>query len=151
MRFIGQCIKSIAQGKWARWPLQKSYVEKLNAFQTRLVYCCLERRMYHHESVPQFCRRRKLEAKKIAKEYGLWSDAWARAIGKWHKHILSARNAHTWNKSIFQWRGDSWLQLQRMQSGRCRETKTRYGRHTVHKRWESCLSDAAAAAASSKA
>ena len=55
----------------------------------------LDSRMLHDETIDHFVRRRKLEARNLCDEQGMWSKMWCKRVVDWNAHIrMGAAYAH---------------------------------------------------------
>ena len=65
------------------------------------------------ETIDQYCRRRKREARNLAAKEDFWSPNWAKRLCNWISHLsrAQARNHHCVRRFLD--RGPAWLQARR--------------------------------------
>ena len=145
-RFMRSSIQTIAQFRWSRWPYQKSYAQRLDAAQRKMLGALFDVRPSQGEPYDAFVERRHRETGHFASKCGRRSAAWAQGIISWNEHLRRGHDHGAWSPKLLDWHDTSWLALQRLfnSSGVESRTRTRAYRGAVHKRWQESLDDARA-------
>ena len=146
MRFLESSILSVVLSRWARWPFQRSYGDRLDRVQRKMIENLLRIKPAEGEPYDAFCQRRHIITGKKASKYGRWSERWARSINDWAAHVERNHDNKGWSHFILGWRGGFWLEMQRFFQSRGNEsrTRTRSVRAKAQRRWEEGVTEARA-------
>ena len=145
-RFMRSSIQTIAEFRWSRWPYQKSYADRLDATQRKMLGTLFDFRPRNGEPYDALVQLRHRETGRLATKCGRWSTKWAQGVISWNDHLRRGHDRGTWSPKILDWHDQSWLSMRRLLSSRGTEslTRTRVYRGVVHKRWQESLDDARA-------
>ena len=138
INFLERCVRPIASFKWSRWPFQPTYAKKLDQIQTHMLSLLFPCAPLMHEGTDDYFRRRSLNTGRLATSAGRWSASWAVSVQRWHDHVMRAHDETNWCHYVYNFHGQSWLDLQRrMQSkaGETNRTCTRSAHGKVTRRW----------------
>jgi len=72
-------IQTIAEFCWSRWPYQKSYADRLDATQRKMLGTLFDFKPRNGEPYDAFVQRRHRETGRLATKCGRWSTKWAQA------------------------------------------------------------------------
>ena len=146
MRFLKSSIVSVASSRWARWPYQRSFADKLGRVQRKMIANLMNIKPVEGEAFDAFCQRRHIVTGIKTSKVGRWSQQWAASIDSWAAHIDRKHDDKAWSHVILGWHDGMWLQWQRFlqSSGHESRTRTRAVRGKVHRRWEEGLEEARA-------
>ena len=138
MRFMRTSVTSICKFRWPRWPYTCTLANKLDACQRRLLYSLFPITRNAEEDIYDFFSRRHCAAARLANSSGKWSSLWAQDVLSWHDHVHRKHDPNVWSHHILSWRGNDWLNLQRLWHSAIGEsrTRTRAGRGPVYRRWD---------------
>ena len=141
LRFLNSCIASIPAFRWARWPYQASYADRLDRLQRHMIGTLMQCKPKANESFEDFSRRRHIFCGKLASKHGRWSQQWAQSLRNWSAHVDSQHDPGSWSCPIVNWHDEIWLASRRFWRSSLGEsrTQTRRYRGKVHKRWEASL------------
>ena len=143
-RFLRSSVQSVASFRWARWPFQVSYADRLDRVQRDMLAAAFDVRPLPEEPLDAFVQRRRIRTGHLASQCGRWSQAWARSVISWDDHLARRHDEESWSPSLLNWHDTSWLSLRRLlhSSGLESRTRTRAYRGKVHRRWQESLVDA---------
>ena len=140
---LQRSVFSLVLWKLSRWPYQRSIAVELDSLMchfARLILPCFPK---FYESVDDFDRRRKREARDFCTRIGLWSTVWAKRVVAWQAHLHRAEHFNHPCSRILQFHGLEWLEQQRSFFLNSRntlwagQTGTRVQRGRPQVRWES--------------
>ena len=143
-KFFNTSLRSVAGFRWSRWPWQRSYADRLDRLQRRLIACIRPVRPHPGENATHYFRRRNLTCNRVAERFGKWSQLWAQDVLK-----CRGNDPGSWALPLRTWHGRSWLQARRFensQGGQWNRLCTRALRGHPAKRWHEGCADARRAA-----
>jgi hypothetical protein len=108
---ITRTVFSQVSFRFPRWPPQEFIAKELNSVQRKMIAACMKLVPETGEPIETFCRRRAREAGKLAKHFGLWSEAWLAKVKAYDAHILRSPNSPMCILRRFH--DQSWLQNRR--------------------------------------
>ena len=144
IKFLKTCILPIACSRWARWPWQKSYAQRLDKIQRQFIAVLFDIKAMPDEDYSMFVLRRRAVTQTIARDMGPWSVEWARGVMNWSAHVKRNHDSGSWIPRLLAWHDSVWLVLRRLlhsSPGESR-TRTRSFRGKVECRWEDGLVEA---------
>ena len=92
MRSLESSVLSVASARWARWPYQRSYGDKIDRVHRKMVASLLKIKLAEGEPHDAFCQRRHIVTGKKAASAGRWSIRWATATVNWFAHAAGRWN-----------------------------------------------------------
>ena len=113
-----KCVRPIGAFRWARWPYQSSYAQRLDRVQRKMIGHLVHVKPGPGETAEEFHNRRQLICTKLATATGRWSKDWAKSIGSWQQHMVRAHDSGAWSQPLLGWHDESWLQSQRVAHNR---------------------------------
>ena len=80
VKLLQRSVLAFFQWKLSRWPFQKTIAIELDALQCQMLAIIMNVHRSRYESVDQYCRRRRREARKLAAQCCFWSAIWAKRV-----------------------------------------------------------------------
>ena len=120
---------------------QRSYTQRLDRLQRKLLAIVFSIRPQHGESWDDYALRRRMESSALARKSVVWSREWAKAVCSWSDHLQRGQDAQAWTPTILGWRDGNWLALQRLTSSSGTESRlrSRIVRGRPLPRWEESI------------
>ena len=113
VKLLQRSVLAFFQWKLSRWPFQKTIAIEIDALQCQMLAIIMQLPRSIHESIDQYCRRRRREARNLASECCFWSTLWARRVIKWDEHVQrGVRHKHVVARFL-NFQDANWLQRRR--------------------------------------
>ena len=138
-KIVDRAVAAIFRYKCSRWPAQESYAKEMDKLQNKMVAILMRVPRYPGELSHECVRRRNHTASCHARTTKRWSQIWYSRVLSWHEHLKRPANKHSWAAQTLLFRGEAFLQEQRVShnsgSALAGRTGTRSKRGVVHMRW----------------
>ena len=138
---LNHSVRPVLNFRNSRWPFTKALADYQNRLQRQMLANFISVERLPDEEPASYSRRRHRCISSLARQQGTWGAEHATRIVHWAEHLERPRNKSSLAAILYSWRGPTWLQQRREESGIMRP-QTRASPGFLPKRWGESVNDA---------
>ena len=140
-QLLNRSVRPVLHFRNTRWPFTKTLADQQNRVQRQMMAHFVKVEPLPCEDAAIYNRRRMRIIGNLARQRGTWGKEHANRVVAWADHLERPRNQSSLAAKLYLWRGPSWLQQRRLESGTMRPA-TRAVPGFMPRRWDESIEEA---------